>query len=211
MAHIKSLTEAEAEAIVHLTELLPASKRNPHIRTRNQTLILLMLDAGLRVGEAVQLTTLNLDPDLPARTILNLPGTLTKTGDPRSIPLSSRCQQTIAAHLLNLPPFLPTVQPRFLFYSHNPTRHLSCRQARNIVYDLSRRALHRAIGPHVLRHTFATRLLRGSNTRIVQELLGHKALSSTQIYTHPNSNDLRQAIDRLHTIEEKHHSDQALL
>ena len=211
MAQIKSLTDAEADALIHLTMICPPSRRLDVSYTRNKVLILLMLDAGLRVGEAVQITTMQLDPDLPTHSILHLPATITKTAIPRSIPLSARCQQAVAEHLKNIIPFLPTVQPRFLFYWHNPTHHLSCRQARNIVYDLSRRALHRTVGPHMLRHTFATRLLRGSNTRIVQELLGHKSLSSTQIYTHPNSSDLRQAIDGLDNAESKHHSDQSLL
>jgi len=211
MAAVKSLTDKEVESLIRLTSLCPPSRKKSLPYTRNRALIILLLDAGLRVGEAVQLTTLELNPDMPTRTILTLPPDITKSGLARSIPLSARCQQAISDHLLNLPSFLPTVQPRFLFFAANPTRHLSCRQARNIVYGLTRRALHRAIGPHVLRHTFATRLLRGSNTRIVQELLGHKSLASTQIYTHPNASDLRDAIDGLGSIETIHHSDQALL
>jgi integrase/recombinase XerC len=49
----------------------------------------------------------------------------------------------------------------------------------------------------MLRHTFATNLMRTTNARVVQQLLGHKNLSSTQIYTHPNQQDLKKAIDSL--------------
>ncbi|GAH96402.1 unnamed protein product, partial [marine sediment metagenome] len=55
----------------------------------------------------------------------------------------------------------------------------------------------REIHPHILRHTFATRLMSKTSMRVVQELLGHKNLSSTQIYTHPNNADLQEAIDSL--------------
>ena len=48
--------------------------------------------------------------------------------------------------------------------------------------------------PHSLRHTFATRLLRVSNIRVVQQLLGHSSLNSTQIYTHPTSEDRSNAV-----------------
>lgn len=48
--------------------------------------------------------------------------------------------------------------------------------------------------PLTLRHSFATRLMRHANIRVVQVLLGHRSLQSTQIYTHPTSNDCRQAI-----------------
>lgn len=49
----------------------------------------------------------------------------------------------------------------------------------------------------MLRHTFATRLMQKTNIRVVQQLLGHKSLSSTQVYTHPNADDLQKAIENL--------------
>jgi integrase/recombinase XerC len=50
--------------------------------------------------------------------------------------------------------------------------------------------------PLTLRHTYATRLMRHANIRVVQELLGHRSLQSTQIYTHPTSDDCRQAVSQ---------------
>lgn len=50
--------------------------------------------------------------------------------------------------------------------------------------------------PHSLRHTYATRLLKYTNTRVVQVLLGHRSLSSTQVYTHPTSADTADAVNR---------------
>ncbi|GAH73030.1 unnamed protein product [marine sediment metagenome] len=58
-------------------------------------------------------------------------------------------------------------------------------------------SLGRPVHPHILRHTFASRLMRTTNARIVQELLGHQHLSTTQIYTHPNQDDLKKAIEQL--------------
>ncbi|GAH69734.1 unnamed protein product, partial [marine sediment metagenome] len=51
--------------------------------------------------------------------------------------------------------------------------------------------------PHMLRHTFASKLMRVTSMRTVQELLGHSSITSTQIYTHPNEDDKKKAIKGL--------------
>jgi len=53
------------------------------------------------------------------------------------------------------------------------------------------------IHPHTLRHTFATKLLEKSNIRVVQQVLGHKNLQSTMIYTHPSKNVILEAINEI--------------
>ncbi|GAJ07905.1 unnamed protein product, partial [marine sediment metagenome] len=53
------------------------------------------------------------------------------------------------------------------------------------------------VHPHMLRHTFATRIVRKSSTAIAQQLLGHRYLSSTQVYVNPSQDDLAEAIEQL--------------
>lgn len=85
----------------------------------------------------------------------------------------------------------------FVFSSRISRSPISTRQVHRIVNFAFLKAIGKVVHPHMLRHTFATRLMRVTNSRIVQELLGHKKLTSTQIYTHPNSDDLKKAIDKM--------------
>ena len=67
---------------------------------------------------------------------------------------------------------------------------------RSLERAANRADLHR-ISPHMLRHTFATRLLELSNIRVVQQALGHARITTTQIYTHPSMDDLTAAMQKL--------------
>lgn len=213
MPPIITLPDAAADRLLTYIRHQPATPRNSAAKHRDLLLVLLMLDAGLRVGELVQLTPGHLlEPSAPGsiypyaanKTLvaLNLNAEITKTHDPRYIPLTNRTQFAISAHFQCSPWPLRTSWPRYAFPNATTDYHITTRQVERIVANYGFKALAIALWPHILRHTFATRILRTSNTRIVQQLLGHKQLSSTQIYTHPNSTDLRDAIDRMSQPQE---------
>lgn len=71
------------------------------------------------------------------------------------------------------------------------------RNVQKITAQLGQRALTRHVTPHMLRHTFATRLLRTTDLRTIQELLGHASITSTQIYTHITPEDMRDAVESI--------------
>jgi len=162
---------------------------------RNHCMALLMLEAGLRVGELVSLRLSDLFFNRePVRTILIKPS-MTKNKVEHTIPVSPRLMETLACYFvfvaLEYGSDIDLTQ--FAFRTSQGT--LTTRQVERIICAAGWKALNRPVHPHVLRHTFASRLMRITSSSTVQQLLGHKYLTSTQIYCHPNEDDKRQAIE----------------
>jgi site-specific recombinase XerD len=164
---------------------------------RNYTMTLLMLDAGLRVGEVVLLTVHSLIISGTPISALNMDEGIAEKKCERIVPLSNRLSKVIADMNNLVWSVRPECQNLYAFFDNDARRHLTTRQVRRIIGSASLAAFGRAIHPHVLRHTFATRLMRVTSTPVVQQLLGHKHISSTQVYTHPNGDDCKKAIDKL--------------
>jgi len=166
---------------------------------RNATIALLMLDAGLRVGEVVRLKPYDLFIGGKPVSQLYVSPDIAEKGCTRHIPLSTRLRIAVeqmqecwwGSSTANLPPSA--------FYTSSDFCSISIRQIERIISKSSLEAFGRKIHPHILRHTFATNLSRITSMRVVQDLLGHKQLSSTQIYLHPNSEDKLAAIAKLET------------
>ena len=164
---------------------------------RNYTMILLMLDAGLRVGEVSKLTRGCVMFANHFCDKVTIPESIAKTKVERSIPLTPRLKEAIK--MMNWRFWIPDDCPASCnaFYKQSPGSMLSVRQIQRIVRSTAEDALGIVCWPHMLRHTFATRLMGRTSLRIVQQLLGHASIQSTQVYTHPNGSDLKDAIDSL--------------
>jgi len=164
---------------------------------RNYCMALLMLDAGLRVGEVVQLRSRHLYFNCQPVSSIIIAAEIAKNKTERRVPFSQRLFEALNNHAQVNGAFDNLFNDKFVFYKRPNYEPLTTRQVERIVRKAAISSLGRPIHPHVLRHTFASRLMRTTNARIVQELLGHKHLSSTQIYTHPNQDDLKNAIQSL--------------
>ncbi len=193
----KTLSNAEC---VQLIEQLQKHRQTDNSRCRamrDYTMALLMLDAGLRVGEVVQLKVSDLIFDqVPVREIRVRPE-IAKRHLERFVKVTDRLSDSIQ-YMLN---FVWQQDGRApdsnAFYSPKRSERLSYQQVERIIKRAAHKSIHRDITPHTLRHTYATRLMRVTSIRVVQQLLGHKRLSSTQIYTHPNQEDIDKAIDKM--------------
>lgn len=169
----------------------------PKYQKRNHCMTLLMLDAGLRVSEVCQLTIPDLYfAELPVNEVL-VREAIAKGHRERSIPTTDRLRTAIELMQAHWWSDWPPLERGYAFYVVKPLHHITSRQVERIIGRAGKEAIDRKVTPHMLRHTFATKLMRVSNIRVVQKLLGHAAITSTQIYTHPNSDDLKQAISQM--------------
>ena len=161
---------------------------------RDRALLELLYACGLRVSEAVALRGSQLDLAAGFVTVVG------KGGKERVVPLGRPARAALEAYLERERPRLLSGRPSpFVFLG--PRGRPLTRQA---VWKLVRRralaaGIGRRVSPHVLRHTFATHLLGGgADLRIVQTLLGHADIATTQIYTHVAPSRLREVHRRHH-------------
>jgi len=146
------------------------------IDARDNAILELLYGSGLRVAELCGLDTLDLDLDGLVVTVVG------KGDKQRRVPMHQRCSGAVGEWLEGPRNLLVTDEtpPKAVFLNRRG-RRLGPRDVRRIIDRRSEVPAH----PHALRHTFATHLLDGgADLRVVQELLGHVSLSTTQVYTH---------------------------
>ena len=149
---------------------------------RNRALHELVYSAGLRSAEAVGLDLGDVDFEQEHVHVRRAKG-----GRERVVPLGEEAAHWVARYLHEARPEL--------VHGDDPALFLSVRGRR-----LDTSTMRRMIGnPHRLRHAFATHLLEGgADLRVIQELLGHASLSTTQVYSHVDAKRLRRVYDRAH-------------
>jgi len=190
------ITLSAAESDLLLAHLLHAghTRRQERKSTRNYMIALMMLEAGLRVGEVVTIQWQQLYCfGQPAKSIA-IETLKKKKKSERVIPLSLHIQNAANGMYTLWWSGLDFVPSVYAFCKYPGHGHVTTRQVERIIKRAAIAALGRPVHPHALRHTFASRLMRRVNIRTVQELLGHESVTSTQIYTHPNEDDKKNAI-----------------
>ncbi len=194
---LNTLTPEECDKLLSYLMSPPENKAPLRVHLRNYTMALLMLDAGLRIGELVKLRQDQLWFASTTVGALTVEKHQAKNKRERTIPITIRLDAAI--HLMQDQWWKhdTVLGERSAFYAADCQYPLTTRHVRRIIASASAKSIGRDIHPHLLRHTFATRLMRKTSMPVLQELLGHNNLSSTQIYTHPNSEDRKKAIDSL--------------
>lgn len=196
-----SLSEADVERLLAAARTSGADMAT---RLRNTCLMELLYATGLRVSELVSL------PVAAARGDPRMILVRGKGGRERLVPLSAPAREALAAWLAcrdrNEEARVAEGKARpsaFLFPARGRSGHLTREGFFAIVKDLARTAGLDAstISPHTLRHAFATHLLaNGADLRVIQTLLGHASIATTEIYTHVLDARLRELVLEKHPL-----------
>lgn len=183
-----ALTEAEVEC------LLSAPNTETSLGLRDKALLEVLYATGLRISE---LTSLKLMDVNLLQGVVRIIG---KGGRERLVPLGEVALEWLGKYLTKVrPEFLGQTTVEWVFPGKNA--HFLTRQAvwYRIKFYAAKADIQKPLSPHVVRHAFATHLVNhGADLRVVQMLLGHKDLTTTQIYTHV-------ARERLKELHAKHH------
>ena len=170
------------------------------ISSRDKALVELLYATGARVSELINLNTLDIstsDTQAGATTTVKLKG---KGGKERVVPIGSFAVAAVNDYLVRSRPTLLKVSTQKALFLNQRGGRLSRQSAWNLVAKAAERAgLSDQVTPHSMRHSFATHLLDGgADIRVVQELLGHSSVTTTQIYTLVTIDHLRESYANAH-------------
>ncbi len=159
--------------------------------------VYLLGELGLRAGELCKLTWFDVAWLGDVRTTVTIVPAITKRHRERTLPISTLLRSELNQRLQMLTNG-DRPKPEWHIYGDGvPPKPLTQRTLQRQIHNIGNDAGIADLHPHVLRHTFATRLLRASDLRVVQTALGHARLSTTEIYTHPDMNDLQNGINAM--------------
>lgn len=192
----KVLSEADVDRLLAATRTVkgPAG-------IRLTAMMELLYATGLRVSELVALP---LNAVAGNRQFLLVTG---KGNKERLVPITGEARAAVDAYLEIWLMFVPDgKQSKFLFPSRGKEGHITRRRFAQMLSDLAPGAglHHHEVSPHILRHAFASHLLaNGADLRLVQQMLGHTDISTTQIYTHVLDARLKNLVNDMHPLSKK--------
>jgi len=172
-----------------------AGRESNPMALRDAALVDLIYSTGSRISEVLDLKVSDLDSS-DGSLLVRVTG---KGNKQRVVPVGSLARSAVEAYLIRLrPQLLKSKRSDSLFLNSRGSR-LSRQSAWQIISDLAMALKIDGVSPHSLRHSFATHLLDGgADIRVVQELLGHASVTTTQIYTLVTIDRLRESYSSAH-------------
>lgn len=182
-------------SLPEIDALLEANDMSTMEGTRNRAMLETLYSSGLRVSELVNLQMHNLYFDIGFLKVVG------KGNKERLVPIGRTAQKFINLYIsgYRVHADIKSGQESFVFLNRRGAQ-LSRVMVFTIIKNLAQKiGLQKTISPHTFRHSFATHLIEGgADLRVVQEMLGHESITTTEIYTHLDRDYLRQVITDFH-------------
>lgn len=178
--------EKEIDALLTANE-----KRTDKLKDRDQALLMLMFASGLRASEVVNLTFNQVDFD---NRIMKVSG---KGNKDRLVPFTNSAKEAMLNYINGLRKDLLKEDTKYIFLNSQGNK-MTVRGLEYILDEIeAKTGLYGKIHPHMLRHSFATKMLnRGADLRTIQELLGHSSIETTSIYTHVAYENMKETYEK---------------
>ena len=192
----KEIRYPEALYLEQVESLFAKNKeRTDDLKYRDQAIIELLYATGVRVSELVNIKMNAVD--FRNRTIR----VFGKGRKERMVMFSKSCQKTLAEYIRSN----PLKKSKDYLFTNAKGEQLTTRGVEYILDQIQNKCgIQLGLHPHMLRHTFATHLLEGgADLRVIQELLGHESINTTQIYTHITEEAMRQQFNMSHPRAKK--------
>lgn len=173
------------------TLLTANEKRTDKLKDRDQALLMLMFASGLRASEVVNLTFNQVDFD---NRIMKVSG---KGNKDRLVPFTTSAKEAMLNYINGLRKDLLKEDTEYIFLNSQGNK-MTVRGLEYILDEIeAKTGLYGKIHPHMLRHSFATKMLnRGADLRTIQELLGHSSIETTSIYTHVAYENMKETYEK---------------
>jgi integrase/recombinase XerC len=183
------LTVAEIELLLQTIN----KNQNELLRARDRALYEVLYATGMRVSELVHLDLTDIDLSQGEARVFG------KGAKERIVLMGKQAQIVLDHYLQHIRPQLLKKKSQALFLNARGTRLTQRSIERNLVAYVQQAGIAKEVTPHTIRHSFATHMLEGgADLRVVQELLGHSSLSTTQVYTHISRERMRSVLDQYH-------------
>lgn len=179
-------SEKEIDSLLAANE-----KRTDKLKDRDQALLMLMFASGLRASEVVNLTFNQVDFD---NRIMKVSG---KGNKDRLVPFTNSAKEAMLNYINGLRKDLLKKDTKYIFLNFQGNK-MTVRGLEYILDEIeAKTGLYGKIHPHMLRHSFATKMLnRGADLRTIQELLGHSSIETTSIYTHVAYENMKETYEK---------------
>ncbi len=190
LPQILSLEEVDA--------LMVAADGDEPLELRNRAMLELLYGSGLRISELIGIRLGDLHLNMGFINVLG------KGNKERIVPLGEEGRYALRRYLDKGRPFLKKVDGDIVFVNNRGSSISRVGFYKTLKKLTTKAGITKEVSPHTLRHSFASHLLEnGVNLRMVQELLGHEDISTTQIYTHINKKHLKEVYEEFHPRAKK--------